>query len=413
MSVFMRQLENCNLLLPTMTSPDHQLAAGSGRDRVSQSISCAKPACRMEPLVFTGVRESSEAGFLTLSPEQGAVKRRVLYVNSYGGQKVWDRIKDGRLPAHHLWGCLELVRMGYAVAMAEPLRNFYWHQRPLPHDLRLLKAVRGWLRTDDIVYCGHTLLYWLPLLKQVGLLNRRLVSMCYAREELDLRRAHSGVIALTPAAMEESRKRAPRVPVAHLGWGADLRDFSPREYAPQWFLACGITNRDFRTLSRAAAQCQRPVQVICPGLPPGVDWPANVTVIDGGPGWNFQKEVVSHRDLVDHYYPGCVASLIIMQPDPTEYTANGFTNLIEALALARPVIVTRTGALPGELDVEKAGCGLFVPPGDPEALAKAMNELAADPARARAMGERGRQLAEQHYNIDRYAQGLHAHFESL
>ena len=64
-----------------------------------------------------------------------------------------------------------------------------------------------------------------------------------------------------------------------------------------------------------------------------------------------------------------------MNNDPTEYTANGFTNLMEAMAVGQPVIVTRTGALPGEIDVEKAGCGIFVPPGNPDALAEAIDTL--------------------------------------
>ncbi|NBX05184.1 MAG: dTDP-4-dehydrorhamnose 3,5-epimerase, partial [Betaproteobacteria bacterium] len=41
---------------------------------------------------------------------------------------------------------------------------------------------------------------------------------------------------------------------------------------------------------------------------------------------------------------------------------------IEALAMGRPVIVTRTGAIPAELDVEQAGCGVHIPASDPNAL---------------------------------------------
>jgi starch synthase len=37
--------------------------------------------------------------------------------------------------------------------------------------------------------------------------------------------------------------------------------------------------------------------------------------------------------------------------------------------------------------------GLLVPPGDPEALAAALNELLRDPDRAQAMGQAGRKRA--------------------
>jgi len=202
--------------------------------------------------------------------------------------------------------------------------------------------------------------------------------------------------------------------VAHIGWGVDL-DFFPRlEYNPEWFLSCGIANRDFRTLCLAATKCQRPIRVICPGIPKGLEWPSTVTVIDGGRGWlTDETKSISVKALLEDHYPRSAASLVIMKYDPTEYTANGFTNLIEAMAVGQPVIVTRTGALPGEIDVEKAGCGLHVPPDDPAALAAAIEALGSDPRGAQAMGEVGRRLCETHYNMKRYATELHQFLNSL
>src|SRR5262249_115339 len=117
--------------------------------------------------------------------------------------------------------------------------------------------------------------------------------------------------------------------------------------------------------------------------------------------------------LLQDHYPSSAASLVIIKYDPTESTANGFTNLIEAMAMGQPVIVTRTGALPSEIDVEKAGCGLHVPPDDPAALAAAIEALASDPRGAQAMGEVGRRLCETHYNMKRYATELHQFFNAL
>jgi glycosyltransferase involved in cell wall biosynthesis len=364
--------------------------------------------------VMSGMVEREEAGMIVLSPAQGRPVRRVLHVNSYGGRDVWERIKQGLLPGHQLLGCLELVRKGYEVALAEPLPDFYLYRKPLPHDLRLLKMARSWLGKDGILFCGHNVLYWIPLLKKLGAIPCPIVSLIYAREPLDFATAHAGIIALTPAGAEHAKKLAPRAKISNLGWGVDLGFFPRIPYNPEWLLSCGIANRDFATLCAAANKCGKPIRVICPGLPPGLNWPSTVTVIDGGSGWVTDKsKKITVRDVLRDHYPRSAGSLVIMKNDPTEYTANGFTNLIEALAVGQPVIVTRTGALPGEIDVEKAGCGLHVPPDDPDALAKAMVQLLADPARARAMGDKGRQLIETHYNTDRYADDLHKFFESL
>lgn len=363
---------------------------------------------RERPALVTDIIERTENDLFILSPSGRTPRRRVLYVNSYGGRETWLRVKHEGLPSHHLWGCLELVRLGYEVALADPLAHFDY-RRPFPHDLRLLRMLRGWLRRDDIVYCGHTLLYWIPLLKTLGAIKCPIVSLTYAREHLDFARAHAGIIALTPAAADEARRLAPRAKIAKLAWGAALDAFPKLPYSPQTFLACGQTCRDHVTLSRAAFLSPHPLRVISARLPAGLPWPRHATLITGGK----RDDNVSYQQLFHDHYAHCSAVLIVLQNDPHEKTAVGCTNLLEAMAMARPVIVTRTGALPTEIDVEQSGCGLHVPPDDPAALARALHTLAADPTRARQMGETGRALAESYYNMHRYASELDQFFATF
>jgi glycosyltransferase involved in cell wall biosynthesis len=58
------------------------------------------------------------------------------------------------------------------------------------------------------------------------------------------------------------------------------------------------------------------------------------------------------------------------------------------MACGLPCVGTRIEAVP-EI-VRDGETGLLVPPGDPVALAAALERLLRDPARARAMGARGR-----------------------
>ena len=88
-----------------------------------------------------GIVERSEHGLIILSPREGRPTRRILYVNSYGGRDVWQRVKAGTLPAQHLWGCLELARMGYEVALAEPLPDFYLWRNPFPLCFHLSREI--------------------------------------------------------------------------------------------------------------------------------------------------------------------------------------------------------------------------------------------------------------------------------
>ena len=85
--------------------------------------------------------------------------------------------------------------------------------------------------------------------------------------------------------------------------------------------------------------------------------------------------------------------------------------IIEALAAGLPVIATPVGLIPETLrDGETA---LLVPPGEPVALADAMERLALDPALGRRLGHGGRQLYERTYDLDRYMRRLLALYGQL
>jgi hypothetical protein len=239
------------------------------------------------------------------------------------------------------------------------------------------------------------------------------VTLLYARDEkLWFANGYRGILALTPTGQSRAVSLAPRARTAHISWGVDLRYFPLLDYRPQWFLSCGKTRRDFPTLAKAAALDQAAqVRIINVEPPAGIQWPKNVELLTGIDDGKWQT--VSYGSLFEKHYGSCAAALVVVQSDPGERFAVGFTQLLEAMALGRPVIATRTGALPGEIDVEKEGCGIWVPANDPDALAKAMEEIRTDPVRAEKMGRAGRRLCEERYNMDRYAVDLHRFFETL
>ena len=74
---------------------------------------------------------------------------------------------------------------------------------------------------------------------------------------------------------------------------------------------------------------------------------------------------------------------------------------MEAMASGLPVVASEIMGIP-EL-VEAGVSGLLVPPGRADALADAIETLAADPALCRRMGRAGRQRVEADYDIGRSA----------
>lgn len=72
-------------------------------------------------------------------------------------------------------------------------------------------------------------------------------------------------------------------------------------------------------------------------------------------------------------------------------------SVLEAMASARPVVVSATGAVFAM--VRENETGLVVTPGSAPALAKAVLALVRDPARARALGDAGRAWVVEHFNL--------------
>ena len=85
--------------------------------------------------------------------------------------------------------------------------------------------------------------------------------------------------------------------------------------------------------------------------------------------------------------------------------------VLEAMAMRKPVVATTTGGLP-EI-VQEGETGMLVPPGDADALAKAVSSLLQDPARCRQLGEAGRARVAAHFTVEAMMDGLVSGYESV
>jgi glycosyltransferase involved in cell wall biosynthesis len=82
--------------------------------------------------------------------------------------------------------------------------------------------------------------------------------------------------------------------------------------------------------------------------------------------------------------------------------AEGMPNaVLEAMAAGLPVIASAVGALP-----EMLPDGILIPPGDPEAIACAIEELVQDPERRQRLGRRNWERVETHYRLDQVVEAL-------
>lgn len=185
-------------------------------------------------------------------------------------------------------------------------------------------------------------------------------------------------------------------PIGYFRFGVDETFFRARPYParPLVLSVGGDRDRDTQTLFAALARVHEahPEVEIVVQTSSRLPAPAGVTKLDH----------VDHVTLAEFY---ARASVVAIATRPNLH-ASGMTVSLEAMATARPIVVTRT---PGIEDyVDDGVTGLLVPVGDDAALADRVSRLLVDPASAAALGRAGRAAVEESLTTRHLVRGLAA-----
>ncbi len=179
----------------------------------------------------------------------------------------------------------------------------------------------------------------------------------------------------------------------------DHRFFTPSVSLPErgYVLAVGSEQRDYETLVEAASVLDAPTVIVASSL------------------WNDAHEI-AHRRLPEcvtirrdlsytelrALYNGAALAVVPIRAG-IDYAA-GVNAVMEAMAMRRPVIVSRT---PGLADyVDHGVTGHVVAPEDQRALEDAMRMLLNDRAKARRLADNARAIVEAGRNLDTYVDAV-------
>jgi glycosyltransferase involved in cell wall biosynthesis len=196
----------------------------------------------------------------------------------------------------------------------------------------------------------------------------------------------------------------PRQRLAFVPYGVDVDFWSPaRAQEEKLVVSVGREHRDYATLARA-----------CSGLPVRVFVAAGSLFSpsarqDQPESWpaNFEVGFAEPANLREWY---ARAGVIVVPLVPNEFQA-GVTTILEAMAMAKAVVVTATA---GQRDVIEDGVtGLLVPPDDASAMRQAVTHLLADPQERRRLGDNARQSVQWQFGLDRYADSLAQHLDEI
>jgi glycosyltransferase involved in cell wall biosynthesis len=180
-------------------------------------------------------------------------------------------------------------------------------------------------------------------------------------------------------------------------WCVDLDLFDGRQAKAktQFFLASGKTGRDYETLIKASQLTKTEIRIIGPNKQKPATLPINVRWIDTSA--NPPDQAIDYPTL-RNWYAECIAVCIPLSGEAEDTC--GYTNMLEAMAMRKPVVMTRSGSL--HIDPESGGFGKLIEPKNYKGWAIAMNELIESKEVAQNLGENGRKIAERGYTIERF-----------
>ena len=339
---------------------------------------------------------------------------KISVVHSY----LENRLNESNYPSHHKWASDAVVEHPSWEAQLLPTSKF---KIPQKLEFFLNKTVfRGspgskvelpaWkaARISDLIYSisgplalAH--LYPKKLLSWVFTeppnLGRgyKLAHRAYKPYNL---RSNAGFLCLTPKAEEYYSRFAPS---KFIPWCVDLElfDGAPPKKLPEkpFFLASGKTYRDYATLVKAAKNIAAEIRIIGPTTQKPKDLPSNVKWVDTSS--NPPDQAIDYATLRE-WYAQCIAVCIPLSGDADDTC--GYTNMLEAMAMRKPVIMTQSGCL--HINPETHGFGTLIKPRDAQGWTQAMNQLQEVHEKALEMGNRGRKIVEQDFTIERFNQDV-------
>lgn len=241
------------------------------------------------------------------------------------------------------------------------------------------------MRLEEPVY-GRT-----PLRRAI---IRAIVGLGLARVDLTLTRTEAMVRRL------QREFALPPERVRYVPDGVDLSFFSPDLPAeaglvaiPEgpYLLSAGLELRDYATLIEAVRDL--PVEVV---IGAGSQWSRRrfgIAAEDLPP--NVHVTSLSARQMRALYRSATIVAVAVM---PTTRSC-GISVALESLAMARPLVITRTEGL--ACYFEDGVTAALVPPGDVAALRARIVALLDNPAEAAAMAARGHKLVKASYTLER------------
>lgn len=356
---------------------------------------------------------------------------KIAVVYREGRLRRVSRARSGECATEFFYGALELERRGHEVSLHElgyeaapslPRKVWDWlgareltpsrvYGGLLAQARELCPRLAG---ADVVVATTPGIAFSLGLWRASGRLDAPLVAIQLGLTDHELRRArrlcngmllrrmHSVVFTRIEAQAMCARYRLPPSRVHVSPFGVDTAFWRPQageSVGDPCVLAVGNDGRrDYGLLIEAVRDTEIPVRIVTARRFPPDSLPANVKIIHG----DWHGEALTDGALRDLYRR---ARLVVVPLQDTNQPS-GQSVCLQAMACARPVVLTRTRGLWESGVLRDGESVVLVPPGERTALTDAITMLWQDTAGSDRIGARAGELVRRHAGIEGFANRL-------
>jgi len=340
---------------------------------------------------------------------------RILVLNNYPFEEVWEEIKEGKKPAHHLYGVDVMAAAGMEIILVPFRKSPFWIKMSkwvskIPFlelgDLDQQISALKMLHQCDVIYSPCQTQTWLlSYLRAISLVRKPIVSLGhhpfvkgrYSQFRIPfLKWSFAGTDAypgLSQYVSNEIKQLSKNTLTKAVFWGPDVNYYNYQPKFGEYVVVSGRTGRDYLTFGMAASQTNVPSKIICLKR----DYKEAFSSFSKNVEITCNDKAIDYHEMCEIYKNARIIAI------PYTYSKNlcGLTSLTDALAMGKPIIMTKSEFI--DLDIEKEGVGIWVESGDVQGWKNAIEKLFNDTELAEKMGRKARELAENGYNYDSFS----------
>jgi len=352
--------------------------------------------------------------------------KRILILNNYSINRVEQEINERKKPSHHLYGVIELEKLGYIITSIETDKNsfifkFGYFLSFIPFcnlgDLFLqIKAIQKRKEYDIVYALSQDVTTFLGLLSYFGLYKKPLIALIHhpiLRGRLSSIRkystffslsGHTYLPALSSIISNQINAITKKDSSFEIKWGPDINYYIQTKVAANQsikdvdLLAIGRTGRDYATLINAFNNTNIRVVIFCDEgnrkvIP--IKYTPNIVI-----NWLPLAESLDYKTIVGFYHQAKIIAIPMFDED----SLCGLTSITDAIALGKPIIITRNKYV--NIDPELNEFGIWVNAYDQNGWQVAAKKILSDNELYLRMCKNAKYSAVSNFNINLFSASL-------